>query len=343
MIKSSTKQQELPLAPALPGDLNNNHVEDPDSAAVATAIDELFNNERSADENPEQAELFVVMDKFHDWPIKDDMSTMEFPIFSLAKIADTKVRSYSRGGKTVRVIPSAFGAATVFDKDLVIYCISQIVQATEAGIKVGRRIKINVHPFLVSTKRGVGGKSYENVIDMCRRLKGTTIETNIKTNEEERVKGFGLIEDYEITQYTKNGKGALELELTISDWLYRAALETDILTLHPNYFKLGKSLERRLYEIARKHCGNQPWWIIALPSLQEKVGSTQEARFFKQEVKGVSSSNLLPEYKLFVDESVRPNQLVVLTRDNPKLVSEAVKRGKWDWISGVMSPTKAIK
>lgn len=289
-----------------------------------------------AADSPAQGDLFEVVVLVHDWPVKDDVSSMEYPIFSLSKNKDTRIRTYSRGGKTLKVIPSALGAATVFDKDILLYCLSQIVKAHDAGMTVGRRLKIAVHPFLVGTKRSTGGAAYVRVLDMCRRLKGTTIETNVKTNEREQVEGFGLIEDYKVTQYTKNGKGALELELTIADWLYRAAIASDILTLHPNYFSLGQALERRLYELGRKHCGQQPWFTIGLPLLQEKAGSTQSASHFRTELKDIIKNDRLPDYRLALDESSKPNQLVYMTRDNKRLVTEANRVGKLSWVSGML-------
>ncbi len=153
-----------------------------------------------------QPDLFVVLEAIRDWPIKDDVSSMEFPVFSLSKTRDTRIRSYSRAGRTMRIIPSAVGAATVFDKDILIYCISQIVRGHEAGAKVSRRVRVDVYPFLVGTRRSTGGAAYGRVVDMCRRLKGTTIETNVKTNEKEQIEGFGLIEDYRVTTWTKKAQ-----------------------------------------------------------------------------------------------------------------------------------------
>lgn len=299
-------------------------------------IDDASNDDSGEPAQPAQSDLFVILDAVHDWPVKDDVSSMEFPIFSLSKVRDTSIRTYSRGGKTIRVIPSALGAATVFDKDILIYCMSQIVRGLEGGAKVNRRIKIETYPFLVGTRRSTGGKAYEGVLEMCRRLKGTTIETNVKTTDREQTEGFGLIEDYKVTQYTKNSKGALELELTISDWLYRAAVNSDILTLHPGYFLLGQALERRLYQLARKHCGQQAWWAIGLPLLQEKVGSVQAARFFKQELKKIVAQDRLPDYRIVLDESVKPNMLYVLTRDTKKLMAEAAKQDKMKWLEGLL-------
>ena len=45
--------------------------------------------------------------------------------------------------------------------------------------------------------------------------------------------------------------------VTLSDWIYRSVLARSVLTLHRDYFRLRKPLERRVYEIARKHCGGR--------------------------------------------------------------------------------------
>ena len=56
-------------------------------------------------------------------------------------------------------------------------------------------------------------------------------------------------------------------------------------------------------------------------------------RRFKQEIKEIVERSTLPDYRLFLDESAKPNKLVVMTRDNAKLVCEANKAGKLSWVS----------
>ena len=55
-------------------------------------------------------------------------------------------------------------------------------------------------------------------------------------------------------------------------------------------------LKRRLYELARKHCGHQERWVIALPRLIEKCGSVLEPRFFKPQLRKVVEDDDLPDY-----------------------------------------------
>ena len=68
---------------------------------------------------PEQGDLFRC--EITNWPLKDDIASMEFPIFSLSKNKDLETREYRRGNRVVKIIPSGVGAATVFDKDLLLY------------------------------------------------------------------------------------------------------------------------------------------------------------------------------------------------------------------------------
>lgn len=278
-----------------------------------------------------QLDLFTILDVVADWPVKDDIHSMEYPIFSLSKSKDLRVRVYQRGERYVKIIPSVVGAANVFDKDILIYAVSQIVRAAEAGVPHSRRVRFDVHPFLVGTRRSTGGAAYERALDTCRRLRGTTIETNIKTTDEERTKGFGLIEDYDVVQYSKNGKGALALELVLSEWLYRAAQEYDILTINPDYFSLSQPMERRLYELARKHCGDKAFWKINLPLLKEKTGSQQETKYFRRELVKIIKDDTLPDYRVAIDEAAKPPQVVFLTRDTRKLSMELAKNNLAGW------------
>ncbi len=47
------------------------------------------------------------------------------------------------------------------------------------------------------------------------------------------------------------------VEVTLPDWLYQGITQTKILKISPDYFRIRKAIDRRIYEIARKHCGYQ--------------------------------------------------------------------------------------
>jgi hypothetical protein len=133
-------------------------------------------------------------------PIKDEVITMDVPLFSLAKKPDRDidVRVYVHGDQKVTIIPPQIGPATVFDKDLLIYAASLLVDAINRGETPSRTLDIDSKVFLAKTNRVDGRASYERIIAMLMRLQGTNIHTNIETGGVVQAKGFGLIESYEI-------------------------------------------------------------------------------------------------------------------------------------------------
>lgn len=265
----------------------------------------------------EQGDLFVC--DIANWPVKDDIASMEIPLFSLKKNKDVEVREYRRGNKTLRVIPSTVGAATVFDKDLLIYVASQIVEGMKQGRQVSRTVQVDSYDFLVATARSDGAASFDRLVDMLRRLRGTTIETNIETGGERQLEGFAMIESYKVIETTRNKKGATRFSVTVSEWLYNGLLKYEVLTLDPGYFRLGRPIERRLYEIARKHCGDQPYWKLNIDLLAEKIGISRPRRQFRSELREVIQVDSLPEYRLALDTSTDPDSVVFYTRNSHKL------------------------
>lgn len=278
-----------------------------------------------------KTELFTA--NIIEWPVKDDLASMEFPLFSLSKKPDTKIREYTNptSKKKIRVTPSILGAATVFDKDLLLFIGSQIIEGRQSGLAISRVVKIDTYSFLVGTCRDPGGNAYINMLNMLRRLKGTSIETNIITGGIEQKKGFGWVEEYEITRQGKDGKGVLEVIVTISEWLYNALLHYEVLTIDRRYFQLSQSLERRLYELARKHTGDKAIWKCDLEIMRLKSGSTQDLRRFRSDIRHIIKRNLLPNYRIALDTSSKPHRVVFYTHDNQALMQELTKINGYTW------------
>ncbi|MCL6467652.1 MAG: replication initiator protein A [Ralstonia sp.] len=291
---------------------------------------------------PEQGDLFMC--DIANWPVKDDIASMEFPLFSLAKQKDTEIREYRRGNRTVRIVPSSVGAATVFDKDLLLFVCSQIVEARNNGLPVSRTVQINSIDFLVGTDRGDGAGSYERIIDMLRRLRGTTIETNIPTGKDKitQTEGFAMIDHYKVlSSKARKAKNGAEVEkvysftVTISEWLYNGLLNFEVLTLDRGYFRLGKSIERRLYEIARKHCGDQPMWKVNIDLLADKIGTGRERFKVRDEIRQVIEADSLPQYRIALDPNATPDDVVFYTRDTPRLSMELIRTSTAQWFSAL--------
>jgi plasmid replication initiation protein len=263
---------------------------------------------------------------------KDDIGSMEHPFFSLSKKPDHKIRYYEHNGEYIKIAPGAYGMATIFDKDILIFAMSQIIAKMNAGEEPSQIIRFSAYDLLVSTERDVHGRSYERLKAALARLQGTSITTCIRTGTKEITKGFGLIEWWDIIRETRDGR--MEgLELKISDWLYNAILEKEVLTISRDYFRLGKPIERRIYEICRKHCGKQKTWSIGLELLKKKTGSKSPIRNFRIDVKKAIENNDFPDYKLSLEDdllSVRPRARPALVTDpkKPKLKPQTIENAK---------------
>jgi hypothetical protein len=241
--------------------------------------------------------------------VKDDLGTMEHPVFSLKKSGDTEIRRYEHNGVHIEVTPSVKGIATVWDKDILIYGISQLVAKINAGLQPHRTIRFRAYDLLVSTNRGTGGREYDLLEAALERLAGTRLKTDLRTNDQRERAGFGLIESWKILERRSDSRMDA-VEVTLSEWLYRAVLGREVLTLHRDYFRLASSIDRRLYELARKHCGRQPRWQVTLEVLQKKTGSRSELREFREQIRQRAASDHLPEYHLTFDDG----DLVTFTR-----------------------------
>jgi plasmid replication initiation protein len=234
---------------------------------------------------------------------KSDIASMEHPLFTLSTKPDTNIRSYEHNGNTVTIIPSAIGLATIHDKDILIYCISQLMAGINRGQEPSNIIRFKAHDLLVSTNRQTDGDGYKRLNQALDRLSGALIKTNIKTNNEIIDDRFHILDSATIIRENPIDETSrmVEIKIKLSDWLYNAVLGKEVLSINQQYFRLRKPIERRIYEIARKHCGNQKKWHIGLKNLHKKVGSSGNVRLFKQAVKHIIENNHLPDYSLHFD------------------------------------------
>lgn len=247
-----------------------------------------------------QGDLFVC--DVADAVLKDIMPQMEHPFYSLSKKPDTTIRRYEHNGNWLEIIPSVKGLATIYDKDILIYCISQVIAKLKAGEEVSKRVQVNSADLLRFVNRGTAGKDYKSLSDALTRLGGTRITTNIRTGDEEQEDQFGLIDGSSIRRKHGLDGRLLWCRVTLSDWVFNAIKSNEVLTLHRDYFRLRKPLERRIYEIARKHCGQQDRWKVSLSLLLKKTGSQSNLKKFRFNVKELEKGNHLPDYIVYFDE-----------------------------------------
>lgn len=245
-----------------------------------------------------QGDFFVA--DIMDASIKDDTSSMEHPLFAL-RAGDRRVRVYEHNDTTIEVRPGRRGLATIHDKDVWIYCISQLVEAMNRGREeISRTVHFTAYDFMVTTNRRTDGDSYKRMGEALERLSESRVVTNIATAGKRERSGFGLIDSWRVIE--RNGDNRMvSVEVTLPDWLYRSVKAKQVLTLDRDYFRLRKPLDRRIYELARKHCGIQKKWMISLEKMYKKSGSSASLREFRRSVKLLAESNLLPGYQVAFD------------------------------------------
>lgn len=265
---------------------------------------------------------FFVCDIFDAAP-KGDMASMEHPVFSISTKPDRRIRRYEHGSRFVEITPSVLGLATVHDRDLLIFSISQIMAALNDGREVSQTVRFRAYDLLTATNRGTDGRGYEQLKAALERLAGTRITTNIVTGDVEILKGFGLIDSFEIVRQTRDGR-MQEVEIKLSDWVFNAIRANEVLTLHRDYFRLRKPLERRIYELARKHCGRQAEWRVSLATLQKKCGSNSTDKEFRRLIRTIVTQDRLyghiPDYAIALTDT----DMVVFT-NRGKLTELATK------------------
>lgn len=249
---------------------------------------------------------FFLADLF-DYAMKDDGASMEAPIFTLATKPDLTTWNWQSkdGSRKIEVYPSVKGRATQFDKDVLIFVISQMTEALNRGRAdaKNRTVRFVVYDYLVSTNKPTGGIEYKRLAHSLERLRGTSISTDIRTGGERVREGFGIIDSWSVIEKSPGDERMIAVEVTLSKWMFNAVQAHEVLTIHRDYFRLRKPLERRLYELARKHCGHQSSWKIGLDLLREKCGAHSHIRAFRSQVIAIAAANTLPQYLMTYDQA----------------------------------------
>jgi plasmid replication initiation protein len=239
---------------------------------------------------------------------KDDTASMEHPIFSLATKPDHRHLHYQNGDNRLEIVPSGVGLPTIFDKDILIFCISQLMHRKNHGKPIGKRVRFSARELLIATNRPTNNLGYERLKQAFIRLGGTQFVTDIETGNRRETRLFSLIDSGSGFVMKSEGKWRLEhCEVILSDWVMNAIESNEVVTIAPEYFRLRRPLERRLYEIGRKHCGNQKRWHISLDKLKAKTGSNAPLKKFRLNVREIIKEDNTPFYRL----ELTPDDLVV--------------------------------
>ena len=235
--------------------------------------------------------------RFTDAKFKIDVMSMEAPVFAISKNVEKNKEEFQwssvDGKMKLTIIPSVLGRPTMYDKKIIVYIISCLVQRRNDKLPISKTVKFPIYDYLTATDCMTGGDEYISFEKGLDRLKTNSFKTNIKSNNIEITSLFSLIDSYQLHKVNKKVKYA---EVTLSDWIFNAIEGFNVITIKQEYFKL-KPLEKRLYEIARKHVGNQAEFKIKTQHLWKKTGSISTSKEFNRMLKVIIESNLLPDYR----------------------------------------------
>ena len=87
---------------------------------------------------------------------------LEHLSFTLSREPDMNIRTYtSTNGDYVQFEPSAHGPANIYDKEILISMVNQIMHKINRGNKLAQEITFSAYDLLVATSKSTGGDDYK--------------------------------------------------------------------------------------------------------------------------------------------------------------------------------------
>lgn len=261
--------------------------------------------------------------------VKDQIDLMARCWFSLTPGRVEPIQHEYRDARTgqtetIRITGSPeYGIATVYDQDLLIFVISQWVDANRLGIQQSRRIHFTPYQFLSWMKREPGGGQYQRLKETLNRLRTTTIQTTVRSgnHRKNRIKQFSRISEWEMTEENGEIRG---VEVVLAEWLFESIHDFHVLTLDRRYFDIPGSLERWLYRYARKATGGaRGVWRESFQMLHQKSASQSEFKHFASTLRKLTKKNELPGLRLSQEVSRNGKPLLVMERTERREMKEA--------------------
>ena len=251
---------------------------------------------------------------------KDQLDLMARCWFSLTPNRTQPIEYRFTNAKTkrtesVRITGSSeHGIATIHDQDLIIFVISQWVEAMRSGVQPSRRVCFTPYQFFTWMGKPVNGSSYQRLKDALHRLKTTNIETTIRSHSAKRgrVKQFSWVSEWEMTEEGGSVRG---VEVVLAEWLFESVHGFQVLTLDKGYFQITSPLERWLYLYARKATGGAAGlWKESFRTLHEKSASQQAYKHYANTLRKVIKKNDLPGLRLEKCSSVKGVDMLLMER-----------------------------
>lgn len=229
---------------------------------------------------------------------RDKRETMNKPFFALSPKQHEPIEYTSPSMNITVSGAKPYGVASIKDKDILIWIISQMVERRDRGEKVEQKIRFSVYECLRGIYRDRGGRQYKLFEQAMLRLATTSIVVTAKnpeTGQKRATSPFHWL--YYRLIYDEKGKPD-SVEAVVPDWVYNGIMKQgNVLTLDKRYLLLSSNLERALYEIARVHCGSKnKQWKFRMRELYERTGSRSKFAHFARDVRKCVERDRLPEY-----------------------------------------------
>ncbi len=239
----------------------------------------------------------------------------------------------ARTGQTesIRITGSGeHGIATIHDQDLLIFAISQWIEAKRQGLEVSRRIHFTPYQFFTWINREPGGGQYQRLRECLHRLKMTSIQTTIRSapgkRTRNRTRQFSWISEWEIAEESGEIRG---IEVVLAEWLFESIQNFHVLTLDKRYFDIPGSVERWLYLYARKSTGGPNGvWRESFKSLHQKSASQQEYKHYASTLRKLVKKNNLPGFRLEQVASAQGRAMLLMERLEKRAAAEPVAQMK---------------
>ena len=261
---------------------------------------------------------------------KDQIDLMARNWFSLtpgrtAPIEHEYLDAKSGLTETVRITGSAeHGIATIFDQDLLIFAISQWIEAKRAGSEPSRRIHFTPYQFFSWLNIAPHGTAYARLKDVLQRLKMTSIQTTVRSEagkrNRNRIRQFSWISEWEITEEQGEVRG---VEVVLAEWLFESIQDFHVLTLDKRYFEIRGTVERWLYLYARKATGGASGiWKESFKNLYQKSASQQEYKHFASTLRKLVQKDNLPGMHLEKVSSLKGKDMLLMERTEKRGAAE---------------------
>ena len=235
-----------------------------------------------------------------DLSTKSHQDLMQRCWFSLSKNKRTEAIEHRSQDSFVKITGDVrYGIATIFDQDMLIFLISQLMHSMNNNEKHGRRWRFSGYEYYKFIgRKNIGGKSYQDIWASLQRLHHTFVETDIRKNEGSQNHSFNWLSD--IKQAVDANGRHCGYEVILANWIYESvASKKMVLTLDDDYFSIKGGLERWLYLFARKSAGHQQsGWSESVSSIYKKSGSLGSRGEFNRKINKIIEKDDLVGYQI---------------------------------------------